>query len=161
MKIIVAFFVLLMALITALTSSAQTSTQYSLSFIKNKDGQTMILDDERDWKFVGSAAIFDLYIDKYMFDQVKQEYDLHGVTIYKDGEEQKFDGLPFEIKKIYTFGHLICKDRVLYITNQWYTTKDGVVVYSQVYEYGEYASDMNDPNTTRHLVYISLCGDKV
>jgi hypothetical protein len=121
----------------------------------------MIIDNERDWKLMGSAATFDLYIDKYMFDQQKTEYNLHGLTIYKDGDEQKFDGLPFQVKKIYTFGHLICKERLLYVLNQWYTTSEGVVVYSQNYNYGEFVSDMNDPNTTRNLVYIALCGDKV
>lgn len=120
-----------------------------------------ILDNEKDWKHVGSAAIFDLYIDKYLLNQVKDEYYLHGVTVYKPGEEQKFNGLPFTVKKIYTYGHLICKERVLYILNQWYTTEDGVIVYTQNYNYGEYVSDMNDKNTTRHNVHILLCGDRI
>jgi hypothetical protein len=160
MKIILSFFVALMLFIVALTSSAQ-DFEYSLSFLRNKDGQAMIVDNEKDWKLIGSAANFDLYIDKYMLDKVKEEYTLHGVTIYKDGEEQKFDGLPFQVKKIYTFGRLICRERALYVLNQWYTTNEGVVLYSQNYNYGEFVSDMNDPNTTRNLVYIALCGDKV
>lgn len=144
----------------AASSSAQ-QVEYSLSFVRNKDGQLMIIDNEKDWKHVGSAAIFDLYIDKYMLDQMGDDYMLHGVTVYKPGEEQKFDGLPFKVKKIYTYGHLICKERILYVVNQWYTTEEGVVVYSQNYNYGEFVSDMNDPNTTRNNVYKLLCGDRI
>lgn len=142
-------------------SSFAQHTEYSLTFIRDKNGQLIILDDERDWKHVGSAAIFDLYIDKYMLSQIKDNYMLHGVTVYKPGEEQKFDGLPFSVKKIYTYGHLICKERILYVINQWYTTDKGVVVYSQNYNYGEFVSDMNDPNTTRNNVYKLLCGDRI
>lgn len=160
MKIILAFFIALMLFIVALTSSAQ-QTEYRLTFIRDKEGRPTIVDNEKDWTLVGSSAVFDLYIDKYMLDQVKENYTLHGVTVYKDGEEQKFDGLDISVKKIYTYGHLVCKEKVLYVLNQWYTTDKGVVVYSQAYQFGEFVSDMNDPNTTRNLVYISLCGDKV
>lgn len=142
-------------------SSFAQQTEYSMTFIRDKDGQLVVIDNEKDWKLIGSAAIFDLYIDKYMLEQMKDDYYLHGVTIYKPGEEQKFDGLPFTVKKIYTYGHLVCKDKVLYVLNQWYTTEKGVIVYSQSYNYGEFISDMNDPNTTRNKAYHLLCGEKV
>lgn len=160
MKSIATFFLAAILSIFSVTASAQP-VNFSLTFITDKDGRPIILDNEKDWALIGSSAIFDLYIDKYMFDQVKDNYMLHGVTVYKDGEEQRFSGLDFSIKKIYTYGRLVCGEKALYITNQWYTTKEGVIVYSQTYQYGEFVSDMNDPNTTRNLVYISLCGDKV
>jgi len=160
MKIIAAFFIMLLLLITALTSSANT-TQYSLTFYRDQSGQLILLDDERDWKFIGSAVSWDLYIDKYMVEQIKDEYVLHGVTVYKDGQEEKFDGLPFLVKKIYTHGYLVCKERILYVADQWYVTSKGVVVYSQSYKFGEFISDMNDPNTTRNKVFKLLCGDRI
>jgi hypothetical protein len=150
--------ILSLVLFLLIPSSFAQTNEYSLTFIK-KEGRTVIVDDEKDWRYIGSAADFDLYVDKFLFDTKRQEYFLHGVTVFN--ENQTYPGVELPVKRIYTYGHLKCNERALYVTNQWYTNEEGVVTLIQNYDYASYISDLNDPRTIRNLVYLLLCGESV
>jgi hypothetical protein len=148
---------LFIVLLTALLSLPTMAGDFELDFLRNKDGTQTIIHNTEDWLLVSDTAGFDLLIDKSLTKEKKTIYLLHSVTILKP--PKTFAGIEGITARIYTNGVLMCDNAIVSLSGEFYTDKNGVIIFYNAFEPGTYLVEVLTKNTARNDVYNLLCKD--
>ena len=148
----------LIALILAFTSSI-SSAELTLDFKANSDSTRSIIHKKEEWFFVVKAATYDVYIDKAIVGRKQKNIEFHAVTEFHN--LQTYSQLPFEIKRIYTYGVLSCEQEKLYLLNDLFTDQNNIIRYTQSHEFGSYVTNLDVKNSIARNVYDVVCGDTI
>jgi hypothetical protein len=146
-------------LLTALLSLPTMAGDFELDFLRNKDGTQTIIHNPEDWLLVSDTVGFDLLIDKSLTKQKKSIYLLHSVTILKP--PKAFAGIEGITSRIYTNGILMCDSAIVSLSGEFYTDKNGVIIFYNAFEPGTYLVEVLTKNTARNDVYNLLCKDSI
>ena len=85
--------------------------------------------------------------------------EVHSVTAYN--KPFYYDTLNAVVEKVYTYGIMDCKKKVLVIGNELYVQPDEVIVFRSGYEYGSYVIDLNAPNSLRYEILNAVCNKSI
>ena len=152
MKTIYAAVFLLFALIS------QQVLSYQLSFTDNQDGTRVIYNDPKDWYYVDSINNYSVFVEKGLVGSKKREVEYHSLVQFNDPRE--FSGLPFKIKRIYTFGVMSCEQSKLMILVELYVDENDVVRITQPHDPGTFIVDMSGQSIRGEITKV-VCGDTV
>lgn len=146
------------ALVFSLLLVATSSFGYQLSITNNSDGTRVIKHDSEEWVYVDSSKSYKLYVEKSTIGHKGDEVEFHSVTEFNTFEE--YNGLPYKIKRIYTYGVMSCSRSMLMIFVDMYTDLENTIRFSSSFQNGEFAVDMNETGLRKQIKYM-VCGDTV
>lgn len=141
----------------------------SLSFAKQKEYTLPIesIDDQTDkitfiadeWQYVTEASDFKLLVEKGAIGSDQEYVQYHSVTVFN--KPFFYDTLNDVVDKIYTYGIMNCKDKVLVIGNELYVRPDEIVIYRSGYEYGTYVINMDAAKSLRIQILNAVCNKSI
>ena len=146
------------SIILSLALLATSAFGYELGVINNSDGSRGIIHNPDEWVYAELGSSYKVYIEKSMIGHKGDEVDFHSVTEFNTFEEYK--GLPYKIKRIYTYGVMSCKRSMLMIFVDMYTDLENTIRFSSAYQNGSYIVDMNETELRKQIKYM-VCGDTI
>ena len=149
---------LLIAILLAFTSSI-ASAEITLEFKTNPDTTRSIVHKKEEWLFAVKASTYTVFVDKSIVSSKQKNVEFHAITEFDD--LQTYSQLPFQIKRIYSYGVLSCEQEKLYLVSDLFTDKDNVIRYAQSHEFGTYVTNLDVKNSIARDVYNVVCGDTI
>jgi hypothetical protein len=134
------------------TAANADQKDYRLNITKDD----VVIHNQKDWHYVASSSILDLYLEKGMIDTKQEIVEYHSFIEYKN--PQNFD-FSEPIKSIYSYGSVHCGRRQLMLLADLFTNAEGKVVRrdlhpkTNIYDLGS--------NPLLIEIYFSVCKESV
>jgi hypothetical protein len=97
----------------------------------------------------------------YIRTDIKQigsnQFLVHTMVEYVLPDGVEYAELGYSVKRIYNYGMLDCNRRVFNLVSDIFTDETNKIVYSEVYELGEFVAELMNTNTARYTVYKKVC----
>lgn len=138
--------------------SVSNAFGFTLSITDYADGTRVINHNSDNWVKAGSTDTYSVLVEKEIIGSKKPMVDFHSVTEFNNLAE--YDGFPYKIKRIYTYGALSCSDNRLMILVDLYVDSDSIIRYTQAYQQGTYVVDMTDTKIKQNISG-AVCGDTI
>lgn len=138
--------------------SASNAFGFTLSITDHPDGNRVVNHNPDNWVKTGSTDIYSVLVEKGIVGSKKPIVEFHSVTDFNSPEE--YQGFPYKIKRIYTYGALSCSNNNLMILVDLYVDSDSIIRYTQAYQQGEYVVNMTDTKIKQNISG-AVCGDSI
>ena len=148
--------VLLALFISAL--SVSNVFGFTLNITDHPDGTRVINHNSENWVKTGSTDTYSVLVEKGIIGSKKPLVDFHSITEFNTYAE--YEGFPYKIKRIYTYGALSCTNNSLMIVVDLYVDSDNIIRYTQAYQQGTYVVDMTDTKIKQNISG-AVCGDTI
>ena len=133
-------------------------TAHSYELKISEDEQITHVQDE--WIYVGKSTKFDLFVEKGMLKNPKDEtMDFHAYIEFN--EPENIEPLKELIYRIYTYGQINCRAGQMMMISDLYATVENKIEFKQFFAPGVQIIDMTTPNTLRLEAYNLICKESI
>lgn len=147
-----------LSIILSLLLVASPCLAFQLNITDHADGSRSVLHNDADWLYVSSLSEFKVSVDQSVVGAKANSVEFHSVTEFMSPKESS--GLPYKIKRIYSYGVMSCERSKLMLLVELYVDEQGVIRYTQSYEPGTHIVDMTGKNVRGDIRNI-VCGDTI
>ena len=131
---------------------------FTISITDHADGTRVVNHNSDDWVKTGSTDTYSVLVERGIVGSKKANVDFHSVTEFNSLAE--YDGFPYKIKRIYTYGVMTCSNNILMILVDIYVDSDSIIRYTQAYQQGNYVVNMTDTKIKQNITG-AVCGDTI
>ena len=103
------------------------------------------------------SDVYHFYIRKDIKQIGPKQFLVHTMVEYVLVDGIEYAEFGYSVKRIYNYGMLDCDRRVFNLVSDIFTDETNKIVYSEVYELGEFVAELTTANTARHTVYKKVC----
>ena len=118
-----------------------------------------LIHNQADWQYATETSSYTLFVEKGMIGHKDETVEFHSYMEYK--KPYKYDAIEQKIKRIYNYGILNCSQAKLYLLVDLYTDEQDIIRYRAGFDFGQYVSDLDEPNTARNDVYNLICKELI
>jgi hypothetical protein len=104
---------------------------------------------------VGAENNYIMYMSPDAVDVNKPVIEL--VSVVEFDQDWHYYLLPTPVKQIVAHGMLVCAQERYAILTLWYVDHQQNILLIERYQPGEFASDMSQPDTARHIMMLMAC----
>ena len=131
---------------------------FTISITNHPDGTRVINHNSDDWVKTGATDTYSVLVERGIVGSKKANVDFHSITEFNSPEQ--YDGFPYKIKRIYTYGVMSCSNNSLMILVDLYADSDSIIRYTQAYQQGDYMVNMTDTKIKQNITG-AVCGDTI
>lgn len=151
MKYLLAF---IMAAALSMNVSANQK-DFNLNIQRLDNGKETIPFVPDAWEFVTESTSYKVSVEKGALRTEQDNVEFHSVTVFN--EPFFYDSVGSLVDKIYTYGVLSCKEKVLYIFNEVYIDPKEIIVFNSIHQFGTFVVELETPNTMRNDILKAVC----
>lgn len=152
----------LLAFIMAAALSVNVSanqTDFNLNIQRLDNGKESIHFVPDAWEFITESTSYKVSVEKGALRTEQDNVEFHSVTVFN--EPFFYDSVGSLVDKIYTYGVLSCKEKVLYIFNEVYIDPKEIIVFNSIHEFGTFVVELESPNTMRNDILKAVCNKSI
>lgn len=121
---------------------------------------SQIKHNSNDWVSAATTSKFELYVNTASIASADPVPWIHSLVEFYPPDGAVIDQLGIPIKRIYSRGIMECKNGILHLSEEYFVDKNNNIVYTQIYEFGQYAVDVSPKNTPRNDLFLLVCTPK-